>query len=402
MDANNSKLFSEYLHNASLFGEKGDTNAQLLEYYKALKIREDDNIRMIVIDLHLKNNEIDAAKTNLCALIDYYISRSGDNERAFEICGDPRDHAVHFIKKLIEIDESCAKQYAQSYFKLKKDIIYNSILCNIYEFGDIDTALSNLNETGNDINYNGFYQNKNTLLHTAIIRGDLEIIELFIEYGANPNLRNISGETPLDLARRLGDREDFVNYLLKVQRDKTRNEFNNDILSPYRKKPRNIFKNIRIKLISVGTMFQNRIWSISKLFRLKRIARILTPAPDCGESIARKLAEEGLDSFSRRFEEMDACLADLFALVREDPITRNLINYYRIDMSGLQDIYEKLVINGAGIYKRGHWIPASALAYGPTLEYILKNKDIGDADFKEICYRLRDYFNFSKIGDMIE
>jgi len=145
-------------------------------------------------------------------------------------------------------------------------------------------------------------------------------------------------------------------------------------------------------------MFRTLFWSFKKSSRLKRIGRKLTPTPDGGKSLMQDFAEGGFDAIKPRLDERKEGLRELFALVREDPVTSKLLQDYRVDDKELEELYIKLVRNGAGIYKKGHWIPASTLAFGQTLEYVLKNKDTGHDEFEKICYRLWQYFSENEYG----
>ena len=57
--------------------------------------------------------------------------------------------------------------------------------------------------TGNP-NYQGPFGN--TLLHGAVISGDLEEVERLLSAGANPDIANRDGRTPVDVAMILGHR----------------------------------------------------------------------------------------------------------------------------------------------------------------------------------------------------
>jgi len=57
--------------------------------------------------------------------------------------------------------------------------------------------------TGNP-NYQGPFGN--TLLHGAVISGDLEEVERLLSAGANPDIANRDGRTPADVAMILGHR----------------------------------------------------------------------------------------------------------------------------------------------------------------------------------------------------
>ncbi|MEM2056872.1 MAG: ankyrin repeat domain-containing protein [Thermoproteota archaeon] len=53
-----------------------------------------------------------------------------------------------------------------------------------------------------------------SLLHLASRRGHLEMVKLFVEHGADVNIRNRLGETPIFLACR-NNHIDVVHYLIE-------------------------------------------------------------------------------------------------------------------------------------------------------------------------------------------
>ena len=55
---------------------------------------------------------------------------------------------------------------------------------------------------GADVNYSESF-GINPPLYYAILNNDLEIVKLFISYGADPRAQNIVGITPLEFAKRL-------------------------------------------------------------------------------------------------------------------------------------------------------------------------------------------------------
>jgi hypothetical protein len=50
--------------------------------------------------------------------------------------------------------------------------------------------------------------------------------------------------------------------------------------------------------------------------------------------------------------------------------------------------------------KKGHWIPASALVYGPTLRFVLRHKDDDSEVLRKVCYRLCQYFSANETGEI--
>jgi hypothetical protein len=116
----------------------------------------------------------------------------------------------------------------------------------------------------------------------------------------------------------------------------------------------------------------------------------------------RAFAEGGFDAIRPKLDEVEEGIKELFTLIREDPVTSKILQDYRVDDQELDEIYNKLVCHGAGIYEKGHWIPASTLAYGQTLDYVLRHKDDGHDNFRKVCYRLWQYFSANEIGEIEE
>ncbi|MFH0964567.1 MAG: hypothetical protein V2A58_11235 [Planctomycetota bacterium] len=143
-------------------------------------------------------------------------------------------------------------------------------------------------------------------------------------------------------------------------------------------------------------------WSFKKSARLLKIARILTPEPDGGESLMGALAKGGFDGISPRMNQIENGEKQLFALVRDDPVTSKMLQEHGLSDDDLDKLYWKLVGGGAGVFAKGHWIPASSLAYGQTLEYVLRHKEDDHDRFRKVCYRLRQYFSENETGEIEE
>jgi ankyrin repeat protein len=79
---------------------------------------------------------------------------------------------------------------------------------------------NNSNSNNNNINVNNvvnnlFNNDGNTPLHTSVIGGNLKIVKFLVEHlSADGNIKNKEGETPLDLANKLGLKNiaDYLNH----------------------------------------------------------------------------------------------------------------------------------------------------------------------------------------------
>jgi ankyrin repeat protein len=84
----------------------------------------------------------------------------------------------------------------------------------------INDNKNNNNSNNNNINVNNvvnnlFNNDGNTPLHTSVIGGNLKIVKFLVEHlSADGNIKNKEGETPMDLARKLGLKSiaDYLNH----------------------------------------------------------------------------------------------------------------------------------------------------------------------------------------------
>ena len=88
----------------------------------------------------------------------------------------------------------------------------------------------------------------------------------------------------------------------------------------------------------------------------------------------------------------------LYDLCDTDPQLKGVLLRYEADRSTLDQVYSKLIKNGAGQTVRGHFVPASALTFALTLEYVLSHKD--DDDFYMVAARLVQYFGDNESGPL--
>jgi len=72
----------------------------------------------------------------------------------------------------------------------------------------------------------------------------------------------------------------------------------------------------------------------------------------------------------------------------QQPSIQALLNEFNVSRKDLQELYNKLIMAGAGQWTCGHWVPASALAYPESLRYVLNRREenIQETAFKLIMY----------------
>jgi len=135
--------------------------------------------------------------------------------------------------------------------------------------------------------------------------------------------------------------------------------------------------------------------SIIKSYKLKKISKILDA--DKSKSIA--------DTVSNIFDgnrgsELNNAILDLYYLAKKDPTTRPLLNKYKIDKNSFIDLYWLLIRLRFAGHRKGHYIPASTLVFGDTLEYVLRVKSNPNLSMDDAKYRVMRYFDRNEIGEI--
>jgi len=135
--------------------------------------------------------------------------------------------------------------------------------------------------------------------------------------------------------------------------------------------------------------------SIIKSYKLKRISNILVG--NLNESIG--------DTISNFFDgdrstELNNAILDLYYLAKKDPTTRPLLNKYKIDKNLFRDLYWLLIKHHFAGHRKGHYIPASTLVFGDTLEYVLRVKSNPNLSMDDAKYRVIRYFDRNEIGEI--
>lgn len=144
-------------------------------------------------------------------------------------------------------------------------------------------------------------------------------------------------------------------------------------------------------------MIKAIIYSFKKSRRLRKISKIIGLIPEFSE------LSNSIKYFTiEKIKKEEKALEELLNLCESDPYLAKVMEKYKADKEILRKAYEKLIMAGAGQWKRGHFVPASSLVYGQTLDYLLRNIDKEDRDFAFIAWRLLKYFEKRKIGKIEE
>ena len=129
------------------------------------------------------------------------------------------------------------------------------------------------------------------------------------------------------------------------------------------------------------------IRSIRKSRRLRDISLRMAPPADWMEQVA-----SGTYDHHRTEKARD----ELFSLCENDPNLAKILAKHNAQRATLVEMERQFVKTGAGQWARGHWVPASAFAFGFTLEYLLNHQS--DKDFERVAWMILRYFQDNKKG----
>ena len=82
------------------------------------------------------------------------------------------------------------------------------------------------------------------------------------------------------------------------------------------------------------------------------------------------------DDFMKHMEERDAKRALLFDYCEQQPGIIALLEEFKVSRDHLEKLYDELISVGAGQWRSGHWVAASAVAYHSSLRYLLDNWEV--------------------------
>ena len=120
--------------------------------------------------------------------------------------------------------------------------------------------------------------------------------------------------------------------------------------------------------------------SIKKSSKLVKISRILSDVS----------MEFDMDTMFKKSREKEKAIEDLVELAFNDKNNEPIIKKYKITKKNLKKKYKDLVVNGAGVVTRNHWVAASAIVYPQTLSFIFDKKH--KLNGQTMAFALIDYF----------
>ena len=135
------------------------------------------------------------------------------------------------------------------------------------------------------------------------------------------------------------------------------------------------------------------IKSLLKSWKLSRISKRLGKIRSSNEILASAMRQTVEGGQSEK--EKDA--TRLLDLVESDSDLCLILQRYGATRKVLERLYSELCVVGAGQWAGGHFVAASSLAFGPTLDYLLRSAQAG-VDFRGVAYRLIVYFKSGETG----
>jgi hypothetical protein len=127
--------------------------------------------------------------------------------------------------------------------------------------------------------------------------------------------------------------------------------------------------------------------SIEKSIKLREISVVLGEATT-SQGFLVSLGEEKTNAKEALFE-----------LVEPDPDLSRILGSHGASRKDLDDIYFKLIAAGAGQWADEHWVPASTLAFGATLDFVLRRRT--DGDWMAVAFRMVEYFTNGEVGSVV-
>ena len=105
----------------------------------------------------------------------------------------------------------------------------------------------------------------------------------------------------------------------------------------------------------------------------------------------------------------DSALEELLGLILGDSALFGLLQKLGATREDLRELYWALLAAGAGQWVRGHWVAASTLCYGFTLEFVLTRCKDGKAAghtpreiWQPAAFTLVEYFAKGRVGRILE
>jgi len=116
-------------------------------------------------------------------------------------------------------------------------------------------------------------------------------------------------------------------------------------------------------------------------------------------SFLRDSFNEDPDKRAKEREEHDKALEELFDLIENNNDLKKIIDHHGADREKLRELYKTLKREGICLWRRGHFVAASTLAFGQTLDYCLAAEKKG-ISYESISSRCLVYFKNNETGEI--
>ena len=130
--------------------------------------------------------------------------------------------------------------------------------------------------------------------------------------------------------------------------------------------------------------------SIKKSSKLIKIYKILSDVS----------MDFDMKSMFKKSKDKEKAIEDLIEIAFDDPNNKPIIKKYKITKKTMKKKYQDLVVNGAGVVARNHWVAASALVYPQTLSFVFDKKH--KIKGQQMALILVDYFDQNRVGPVLE
>lgn len=135
---------------------------------------------------------------------------------------------------------------------------------------------------------------------------------------------------------------------------------------------------------SVPPKWLRPYWTYRKSNRLKDICK-------------RHLQYEGMRYEFGKPGPLYQTMVDVLDIAAHDPEVQDIMAQWEATPATLGRFYDCLVKSGAAVVRSGHFVAASALVIGPTLEYLLAGVE-KEISWNEMALRVIQYFMDNETG----
>lgn len=130
-------------------------------------------------------------------------------------------------------------------------------------------------------------------------------------------------------------------------------------------------------------LFGNLFRSVKKPKRLRSLQLRVSPPNQSMDDFVRGMVEGG--------DDRDQALAEFLTLCVEDENVSKVMKMYGLTKSGLEEIYQDLLLQGLGQWVEGHYVALSTIAYPEPLRFYAEAQKQGKSKM-EMASVLMEYW----------